>query len=230
MILCIETATVVCSASLCDEERVISVREAPQGESHAARLTVIIGSLLEEAAATAADLEAVAVSKGPGSYTGLRIAVSVAKGIAYGAGIPLIGINTLEAMCHGYLSASPLPPSSGTLLCPMIDARRMEVYNAVFRSDGTTIRETSADIINETSYSEMLETGKVIFFGNGAEKCREIIRHPNAVFEIPFPLSASYLHIPAVRALHDKQFEDVAYFEPYYLKEFIATVPGKLFP
>jgi tRNA threonylcarbamoyladenosine biosynthesis protein TsaB len=230
MILCIETATEVCSAALCDQARVISVREAPQGESHAAQLTVIIGTLLEEASVTASDLETVAVSKGPGSYTGLRIAVSVAKGIAYGAGIPLIGINTLEAMCHGYLASNPLPPSSGTLLCPMIDARRMEVYNAVFRSDGTTIRETSADIINETSYSEMLETGKVIFFGNGAEKCREIIRHPNAIFEIPFSLSASYLHIPAVRALHDKQFEDVAYFEPYYLKEFIATVPGKLFP
>jgi len=230
MILCIETATGVCSAALCDEERVISVREAPPGESHAAQLTVIIGSLLEEAPATAADLEAVVVSKGPGSYTGLRIAVSVAKGIAYGAGIPLIGINTLEAMCHGYLAANPLPPSSGTLLCPMIDARRMEVYNALFRSDGTTVRETSADIIDGTSYGELLEAGRVIFFGNGAEKCREIIRHPNAIFEIPFPLSASYLHIPAVKALRNKQFEDVAYFEPYYLKEFIATVPGKLFP
>jgi len=230
MILCIETATGVCSAALCDEERVISVREAPQGESHAAQLTVIIGILLEEASAAAADLEAVAVSKGPGSYTGLRIAVSVAKGIAYGAEIPLIGINTLEAMCHGYLAANPLPPSSGTLLCPMIDARRMEVYNAIFRSDGTTVRETSADIIDETSYGELLEAGRVIFFGNGAEKCREIITHPNAIFEVPFPLSASYLHIPAVKALRDKHFEDVAYFEPYYLKEFIATVPGKLFP
>jgi tRNA threonylcarbamoyladenosine biosynthesis protein TsaB len=230
MILCIETATEVCSAALCDEERVTGLREAPQGQSHAAQLTVIIRTLLEEASVTAADLEAVAVSKGPGSYTGLRIAVSAAKGIAYGAGIPLIGINTLEAMCHGYLAANPMPPSSGTLLCPMIDARRMEVYNAVFRSDGTTVRETSADIIDETSYSELLEAGKIIFFGNGAEKCRTIIRHPNALFEIPFPLSASYLHIPAVRALQDKQFEDVAYFEPYYLKEFIATVPGKIFP
>lgn len=230
MILCIETATEVCSAALCDEERVISMREAPKGESHAAQLTVIIGTLLAEAAVTAADLEAVAVSKGPGSYTGLRIAVSVAKGIAYGAGIPLIGINTLEAMCQGYLAANPLPPSSGTLLCPMIDARRMEVYNAVFRSDGTTVRETSADIIDGTSYSELLEAGKVVFFGNGAEKCREIIRHHNAIFEIPFALSASYLHIPAVRALQNNHFEDVAYFEPYYLKEFIATVPGKLFP
>jgi tRNA threonylcarbamoyladenosine biosynthesis protein TsaB len=230
MILCIETATSVCSAALCDDRKIISVLEAEPGTSHAAQLTVLIQKLFREAAVTARQLDAVSVSKGPGSYTGLRIGVSVAKGIAYGAGIPLIGINTLTAMCSGYLAQNPLPHGSETLLCPMIDARRMEVYNAVFDAGGKMIRETSADIIDENSFSEQLSAGRVIFFGNGAEKCISEIKHPNAVFVSGFMLSASYLHIPSVKALKEKHFEDVAYFEPYYLKEFIATVPKKLFP
>lgn len=230
MILCIETATSVCSAALCDERKVISVLEAEPGASHASQLTVLIQKLFREAAVTARQLDAVSVSKGPGSYTGLRIGVSVAKGIAYGAGIPLIGINTLTAMCSGYLAQNPLPDGSDTLLCPMIDARRMEVYNAVFNAGGRMIRETSADIIDENSFSEQLAAGRVIFFGNGAEKCISEIKHPNAVFVSGFRLSASYLHIPSVKALKEKHFEDIAYFEPYYLKEFIATVPKKLFP
>jgi tRNA threonylcarbamoyladenosine biosynthesis protein TsaB len=132
-------------------------------------------------------------------------------------------------MCHGYLAANPLPEGSDTLLCPMIDARRMEVYNALFSADGQMIRETTADIINSRSFSEQLASGKVIFFGDGAEKCISEIKHPNAVFVTGFLLSASYLHLPSVIALKEKRFEDVAYFEPYYLKEFIATVPKKLF-
>jgi tRNA threonylcarbamoyladenosine biosynthesis protein TsaB len=230
MILCIETATGVCSAALCDEQSVISVLDAPPGMSHAAQLTVITGKLLSEASISAAALDAVAVSKGPGSYTGLRIGVSVAKGIAYGAGIPLIGINTLQAMCYGYLSENPLISTTNILLCPMIDARRMEVYNALFRPDGTFVRETFADIIDESSYKEVLEKNRIIFFGNGAEKCKNIISDPNAVFYDGFSLSASYLHIPSVNAMKNGQFEDVAYFEPYYLKEFIATIPRKLIP
>ncbi len=229
MILCIETATGVCSAALCDENSVIMTEEAPSGMSHAAQLTVIIKRLLDKSGIKATDLDAVAVSKGPGSYTGLRIGVSAAKGIAYAATIPLLGINTLTAMCSGYLALRQQKPSSDTLLCPMIDARRMEVYNALFSNDGVMIRETSADIIDETSYSGILESKKIIFFGTGAGKCRNIIRHPNALFEEGFTLSASYLHIPSVNALREKHFEDVAYFEPYYLKEFIATIPRKLF-
>jgi tRNA threonylcarbamoyladenosine biosynthesis protein TsaB len=230
MILCIETATGVCSAALCDDTRVMGVAEAPPGMSHAAGLTVIIGQLLGQHGISAEGLDAVAVSKGPGSYTGLRIGVSTAKGIAYGAGIPLIGINTLAAMCSGYLSLNPGVAYPGTLLCPMIDARRMEVYNAVFTPEGTTVRETAASIIDETSFSDLLEEKRMIFFGNGSDKCEGIIRHPNAVFVKDFNLSASYLHLPAVRAMRDKHFEDVAYFEPYYLKEFIATIPRKLLP
>jgi len=229
MILCIETATGVCSAALCDENSVIMVEEDPPGLSHAAQLTVLIQRLLEKTATMATDLDAVAVSKGPGSYTGLRIGVSAAKGIAYGASVPLIGINTLTAMCFGYISLHQQQPSSDTLLCPMIDARRMEVYNALFSNDGVMIKETSADIIDETSYNRILETKKIIFFGTGAEKCRSAIKHPNALFEDGFTLSASYLHIPSVNALRNRHFEDVAYFEPYYLKEFIATIPRKLF-
>ena len=229
MILCIETATGVCSAALCDENNVIMVEEAPSGMSHAAQLTVIIQRLLEKTAIKATDLDAVAVSKGPGSYTGLRIGVSAAKGIAYGATIPLIGINTLTAMCSGYLTLHPQQSSADTLLCPMIDARRMEVYNALFTSDGVMVRETAADIIDGMSFREILETKRIIFFGTGAEKCSSTLRHPNAIFEEGFNLSASYLHIPSVNALKNKHFEDVAYFEPYYLKEFIATIPRKLF-
>ncbi|MCI0523158.1 MAG: tRNA (adenosine(37)-N6)-threonylcarbamoyltransferase complex dimerization subunit type 1 TsaB [Bacteroidales bacterium] len=230
MILCIETATSVCSAALCDHNSVVGVRVAEQGLSHASQLTVIIGELLEEAAVKPLSLEAVAVSKGPGSYTGLRIGVSVAKGIAYGAGIPLIGINTLTAMCHGYLAVNRPAERDKTLLCPMIDARRMEVYNALFTAEGIMVRETSADIITEQSFSSELASGKVIFFGNGAAKCREVITDRNAIFDDDFQLSASYLHIPSVRALRERHFEDTAYFEPYYLKEFIATVPKKLIP
>lgn len=229
MILCIETATGVCSAALCDDISVISVAEAPQGISHAAQLTVLIQRLLDETGSTAGELEAVAVSKGPGSYTGLRIGVSTAKGIAYGAGIPLLGINTLSAMCSGYLSSHPEESSSEVLLCPMIDARRMEVYNALYRTDGTVVRETAADIIDETSFGDILDEQKIVFFGNGAEKCRSAITHPHALFVDGFALSASYLHTLSVNALRNKQFEDVAYFEPYYLKEFIATIPRKLF-
>ena len=229
MILCIETATTVCSVALCDDHKVIGVHEAEPGSSHASMLTVLISKLLIESSLKARQLDAVSVSKGPGSYTGLRIGVSVAKGIAYGAGIPLIGINTLTAMCNGYLAGNPLPEGSDTILCPMIDARRMEVFNALFNTEGDMIRVTAADIIDGRSFSEQLAAGKVIFFGNGADKCSNLIKHPNAVFMAGFTLSASYLHIPSVKALNEKRFEDIAYFEPYYLKEFIATVPKKLF-
>lgn len=230
MILCIETATDICSAALCDVSNVLTVAEAPPGRSHASSLTVIIGQLLEDKGLRVADLDAVAVSKGPGSYTGLRIGVSAAKGLAYAAGIPLIGINTLAAMCSGYISSHTGELTSSTLLCPMIDARRMEVYNTLFRHDGTIFRETAADIIDENSFNDILSDYRIIFFGNGSEKCSETIRHPNALFEKGFRLSASYLHMPALNALRNKHFEDLAYFEPYYLKEFIATIPGKLLP
>lgn len=230
MILCIETATDACSAALCNDAGVITVAGASPGMSHAAKLTVIIQELLNGSRMKAADLEAVAVSKGPGSYTGLRIGVSTAKGIAYAAHIPLLGINTLTSMYYGYVTIHPEALASDMLLCPMIDARRMEVYNALFSADGTMIKETSADIIDQNSFRHELDGKKIIFFGNGAEKCKNTILHPNALFEDHFVLSASYLQIPSVNAMKKKEYEDLAYFEPYYLKEFIATTPKKLFP
>ncbi len=230
MILCIETATDVCSAALCNDTMVTDSETAPQGMSHASQLTVIIGRLLERNHISAADLAAVAVSKGPGSYTGLRIGVSVAKGIAYGAGTALLGIDTLEAMCSGFIALNPGVADTTVLLCPMIDARRMEVYNAIFTAGGVKVKETAATVIEASSFRDVLDKQEMIFFGNGSEKCSTLITHPNARFIPGFRLSASYLHKPSVNALRNKLFEDVAYFEPYYLKEFIATTPRKLLP
>jgi len=229
MILCIETATGVCSAALCNDTGTLHLREASEGRSHASQLTVLIRELLAEASVTTQELDAVAVSKGPGSYTGLRIGVSVAKGISYGAGIPLIGINTMTAMYYGFISKHAVAPGE-TLLCPMIDARRMEVYNALFTTDGKMVRATAADIIDNTSFHAELAKGKVMFFGSGAAKCKGIITDSNAYFEDDFTLSASYLQLPSAEALKEKRFEDTAYFEPFYLKEFLATVPKKMIP
>ncbi len=230
MILCIETATGICSAALCDDSGILYLQEAAEGKTHASQLTVLIGKLFAEASVSAAELDAVAVSKGPGSYTGLRIGVSVAKGISYGAAIPLIAINTLTAMYYGFISGNNPAKEEKALLCPMIDARRMEVYNALFTGDGKMIRETAADIIDEKSFREELAQGKVIFFGTGAAKCSGMITDKNAIFIPDFSLSASYLHLPALKALKEKQFEDIAYFEPFYLKEFLATIPRKMIP
>jgi len=229
MILCIETATGVCSVALCNDTATLHLREAAEGRSHASQLTVLIRELLAEASVSTQELDAVAVSKGPGSYTGLRIGVSVAKGISYGAGIPFIGINTMTAMYYGFISKHGVPPGK-TLLCPMIDARRMEVYNALFTPDGKMVSSTAADIIDEASFHAELTDGRVIFFGSGAAKCKGIITDSNAHFEDDFTLSASYLQIPSAEALKEKRFEDTAYFEPFYLKEFLATVPKKMIP
>lgn len=230
MILCIETATMVCSVALCNETGTAMHLEAESGMTHASQLTVLIQRLMEECSVKPESLNAVAVSKGPGSYTGLRIGVSVAKGIAYGTGIPLIAVNTLESMCAGFIESQGISPDQGTLLCPMIDARRMEVYNALFTSEGKMIRPTTADIIDSSSYSKELADNRMIFFGNGADKCSQVIMSDNARFVTGFRLSASYLCLPSLDAFREKRFEDLAYFEPYYLKEFIATVPGKLLP
>ena len=230
MILCIETATAVCSVALCDDNKVHLLREAAEGTSHASHLTVLIQQLLSEASLSATALEAVAVSKGPGSYTGLRIGVSVAKGIAWAADKPLIGISTLEAMCHGFMASHELPGGNDILLCPMLDARRMEVYTALFDKYGNAVRETAAEIIDEKSFSRELAAGRIFFFGNGADKCEGTITNANATIIRGFRLSASYLHQPSVKALGEKRFEDTAYFEPYYLKEFIATKPKTLLP
>lgn len=229
MILCIETATNVCSVALCNQGRLLDKRESSVDKSHSRLLTIFINDLLKEAGIEAASLKAVAISKGPGSYTGLRIGVSTAKGITYGAGIPLIAISTLESMFYGLMEMKGKLNliDDETLFCPMIDARRMEVYSALYDHKGKMLKEISAEIIEKDSYHHQLEKGRIVFFGNGADKCSEIISHKNALFVSNFELSAEFLISPSTRALEQKSFEDIAYFEPFYLKDFIGTIPRK---
>jgi len=227
MILCIETATSVCSVALCDRERIISFRENTEGLSHAALLTVFINEILSEQNIKAGELEAIAVSKGPGSFTGLRIGVSVAKGIAFRASIPLIGIDTLVSMFHGVSpeTRKRFNLTGTSLFCPMIDARRMEVYYALIGNDGKMTRETGAGIITPEYFNDIPSDTKILFFGNGAGKCRDLISRPDIYFDDTFRISAQNMRIPAYKAFDSGSFEDVAYFEPFYLKDFIATVP-----
>jgi len=171
-------------------------------------------------------LDAVAVSCGPGSYTGLRIGVSMAKGICYGRNIPLIGIPTLEVLCVPILLYYDLPDDA--LICPMIDARRMEVYAAVYDRALNVKRVIGADIVDENSYLEFLNEHPVYFFGNGAAKCREKITHPNAHFIDDISPLAKLMSPLAEKAFAKSDFKDVAYFEPFYLKEFVASMPKKL--
>lgn len=229
MVLCIETATNLCSVALCSREQVISVRESTEIKSHASMLTVFIDEMLKGNRIRARDLEAIAVGKGPGSYTGLRIGVSVAKGIAFAASLPIVGIETTLSMFWGMRSRIPdiTGDIDNTLLCPMIDARRMEVYDAVYDAHGNTFREISAEIISETSFAEIPESKKIIFFGDGSSKCREHIRRKNVYFAEDFRISASYMQIPVFHAINKNHFEDVAYFEPFYLKDFITSLPRK---
>ena len=225
-ILHIETSTEVCSVSASQDGASIFSKEDFNGPSHAVVLGVFVDEALSFIDNHAIPLDAVAVSCGPGSYTGLRIGVSMAKGICYRRNIPLIAIPTPEVMTVPVLLFQDLPEDA--LLCPMIDARRMEVYAAIYDRALKVKREISADIIDENSYSEFLAEHPVYFFGNGAAKCREKITHPNAHFiENIHPL-AKWMFPLAERAMAEKDFKDVAYFEPFYLKEFVASTPKKL--
>jgi tRNA threonylcarbamoyladenosine biosynthesis protein TsaB len=229
MIICLETATNLCSVALCDNNGVISLRESSEGKSHASLLTVFIEEVLRENGIGARNLDAVAVSKGPGSYTGLRIGVSVAKGIAYAASLPLIGIDTTLSMFWGIAGnlQSTQEIDKSTLYCPMLDARRMEVYFAIYDADGNTIKDISAEIIHEDSFSNFPASQKIIFFGDGSAKCKELIKRKNIYFAEDFRISASYMHIPVIKAFKSLKYEDIAYFEPFYLKDFITSTPRK---
>jgi tRNA threonylcarbamoyladenosine biosynthesis protein TsaB len=226
MILCLETATNLCSVALCNKERVVALRESSNLKSHASSLTVFIQEILKETGEKPADLEAVAVSKGPGSYTGLRIGVSVAKGIAFAASIPMIGIETTYSMFCGMAKPANADQSK-TFYCPMIDARRMEVYYAIYDYYGNTIKDISAEVMNEDSFNDIPHSNEIIFFGDGALKFRDIFKRPNIKFEAGFSISASDMRIPAYKAFEERRFEDVAYFEPFYLKDFITTKQRK---
>jgi tRNA threonylcarbamoyladenosine biosynthesis protein TsaB len=229
MILCLETATPVCSVALCDRTEIISVRESHENKSHASQLTVFIQDLLNEAGIRADELDAIAVSKGPGSYTGLRIGVSVAKGIAYGASVRLLGIDTTRSMFDGIIvtAEEKYGTDSTSLFCPMIDAKRMEVYYSIFDARGNVIKGISAEVINEKSFSDIPESVKVVFFGDGAEKCHNETGHNNSVFDNDFMISAAYMHKNVFEEFDANHFKDVAYFEPFYLKEFITTIQRK---
>jgi len=219
-ILNIETATKNCSVSLSRNGELIAIKELNNGNySHAEVLHSFVNEVVSESGISLSDLSAVAVSKGPGSYTGLRIGVSAAKGLCFALDIPLISINTLASLAHG------LTIKSGKIVS-MLDARRMEVYSAVFEKDFIQVRETKAEIIDGDSFLEYLDKGAVYFVGDGAEKCKDVITHDNAVFaEEQFP-SAQEMCSLAYDKYKKNDIEDVAYFEPFYLKDFIV-IPEK---
>ena len=282
-LILIETSTALCSAALAEDGVITAYRESSAPKAHASLTAVFIQEMLEEKGLTIADCDAVCVSKGPGSYTGLRVGVSTAKGLCFGSGKPLIAIGTLDILTAQAQEASSetgiadtsetsiadpsetviadpsetvITDHSGTVIAdpsetviadlignpshivPMIDARRMEVYAATFkRTDApanrseatpryTQVTETAPAIIDETSYTDLLNEGPVLFIGDGAGKCADVIKHPNATFIQCWPKASAMLQ-PALRAYRERRFEDVAYFEPFYLKEFVATVSKK---
>lgn len=226
LILNIDTSTTVCSVSLSDKTDILGVKEDFEGMNHSKLLTPFIESLLEEKKLSPKDLSAIAVSKGPGSYTGLRIGVSVAKGIAYALSIPLISVQTLKIMASGFLQENPEYNSrENTLLCPMLDARRMEVYSALFDTRMNEIRGVEAEILGESSFKNELAENEMLIFGDGAFKCKEIIKSDNLIYKKDFIISSRYMAPLAYEKFNNQIFEDVAYFEPFYLKDFIATTP-----
>jgi len=223
-ILHIETATQTCSAALSAAGELVSFKESHIDKSHASLLTVYIKEMFTETGRSPSDLEAVAVSMGPGSYTGLRIGVSVAKGLAYSLNIPVIGVSTLKAMAYASLQRKETDDRP-FLLCPMIDARRMEVYLSLFDNKLNTIRDTGAVIIDETSFKKELEKKRIYFFGSGSAKYKDLTDHKNAVFIDDFQNSSKDMILLAYEQFRKKNFVDTAYFEPYYLKDFVATTP-----
>jgi tRNA threonylcarbamoyladenosine biosynthesis protein TsaB len=226
ILLCIETATEVCSVALSRDDSLLSVRESAARNVHSALITVYINELLTREGLNPASLDAIAVSMGPGSYTGLRIGVAAAKGLCYALEKPLIAISTLHAMMIGMQNnLGSLPPPD--LFCPMIDARRMEVYCGLFDSIGNAVREVNAEIITNESFSGFLADQTVCFGGNGASKCKPLLSgHPKALFIENYTTSAQYMIRLAYEKYRSGQFEDPAYFEPFYLKEFVAGAPN----
>ena len=223
-ILQLETATPVCAVALSIDGKTIAFKEETAQNIHSSKLTLFINEVMEQANIKFSDLDAVAVSKGPGSYTGLRIGVSTAKGLCFALDKPLIGVNTLTMMAAGFLSEHP---NYSGLVCPMIDARRMEVFTSVFDHQLNEVESTNAKIVDENSFLKHLDQHLVAFIGNGAEKCREMINHENAKFVSSNFNSAINMSALANEAFINSDFEDVAYFEPFYLKDFVFTAPKK---
>lgn len=231
MILCLETATPSCSVALVHNGEVLACEEDPKGQNHSEKITLFIDSVMKKTGISYNDLDAVAVSMGPGSYTGLRIGVSTAKGLCYAVSKPLIAIPTLEAMAYGGLNIineiSPLrsAPVEMTMI-PMIDARRMEVYAAIFDENINKIKDTEAVIIDENSFSDLKKDHHLYLFGDGADKCAELFANDDKITVIKdFYCSAKYMNVIVQRKLDAEDFVDVAYFEPFYLKDFVPGTP-----
>ena len=225
-ILNIETSTDVCSVSVSQDGACIFSQEDHEGPNHAVKLGTFVDEALSFADSHAIPLDAVAVSCGPGSYTGLRIGASMAKGICFGQDLKLIAVPTLELMAVPVLLREEV--EEGALLCPMIDARRMEVYSAVYDRALHEVRGIQADVVDAETYREYLDRGPVYFFGNGAEKCMEVINHPNARLIKGVEPLAKWMFPIAERRIAQEKFEDVAYFVPFYLKDFVAKESKKL--
>jgi tRNA threonylcarbamoyladenosine biosynthesis protein TsaB len=230
-IILIETSTSLCSTAIVEDGRVVCERLSSEPRVHASMTAPYVSEMLKELGLKVRDCSAVAVGKGPGSYTGLRVGVSTAKGLCFGAGIPLISVGTLDTLVWQAVDEGLLPEGCKYII-PMVDARRMEVYTGIFTPDGRQVSPTVAQVVTEESFREQLTEGPVLFIGDGAEKCREVIgalrqaQGPEVTFVQCCP-KASGMRIPAVKALKEKTFEDVAYFEPFYLKEFMTTVSKK---
>lgn len=215
-ILSIETATKVCSVAIHFEGKIISVIQNHTDKSHAERINTLIENVLVESKITLKDIQAVAISAGPGSYTGLRIASSLAKGLCYALKIPLIAVDTLQSMALAICS-------DGFYSCPMLDARRMEVYCAIYNHKNQLVVPTKAKVIDEQSFLNILQDNKILFFGDGAAKCQSIITHPNASYMQNIYPNAMQIGILAYQRYLSSQFEDLTYFEPHYLKEFYTV-------
>jgi tRNA threonylcarbamoyladenosine biosynthesis protein TsaB len=228
LILCIESSAEVCSVALARDGRVLHVKNSDRERDHSMLLAPYIQQVLAEEKITPQDLDAVAVSKGPGSYTSLRIGVSTAKGLCYATGKPLIAVDSLQSLALRAIDATP--NAADCIFCPMIDARRMEVYTALFDASGKPLSEVSAQVVDETFCSAQLQKSKVLFFGSGAEKCKQILSNSsNAAFADVKPSAVGMVRL-VEEAYGMKKFEDAAYFEPFYLKDFVAlTSKKKLF-
>jgi len=230
LILCIETGTDICSVGIAKDGELLSLRESDEGRDHARKVGVFVDELLRETGIVPDDLDAVAVGKGPGSYTGLRIGVSFAKGLCYGLQKPLVAVGSLDALAEvaredyeaGILSVDDW---DGAYLCPMVDARRMEVYAQVFDTEGRPQGEVSAEVVDEGSFAAFRGQGRpFVIFGSGARKCADVL--PDAVYVKVTP-SARGLARLAQQALDEGRTEDIAYFEPFYLKDFVVTTSRK---
>jgi tRNA threonylcarbamoyladenosine biosynthesis protein TsaB len=229
-ILCLETSTEVCSVALSVNGIVSEVREDKSGKNHAQLLAGFVEEVMKSQNLPFNRLDAIAVSGGPGSYTGLRIGVSTAKGLCFATGLPLIAIPSLQAMAHNFVNSTAnfgLEGNDHIYFCPMIDARRMEVYAAIYDNQMNLVRGIQADIIDHLSFGQYLSGHKILFFGNGSDKCKSTIQHPNALFLDNVTTSATFMAKPAEDAWQSANFVDVAYYEPFYLKDFVATIPTK---